>query len=108
MNKQVIRPVDGGVEVSCKVQPKAKCVGIVGIQDRRLKIAVSALPEGGKANTAVIKLLAAELKVARSQVELIRGTTSRSKDFRILGVTVEQASKCLLPPSALTSTIAKG
>ena len=97
MNRQAIRPIDGGVEVSIYVQPKAKRVGIVGEYGQRVKVAVSAAPEGGKANAAVIKLVAAEPGVARRQVELICGTTSRSKDLRVLGLTVAQASECLLP-----------
>ncbi len=37
----------------------------------------------GKANEAVVKVLAAHLGVPRSQVELVSGTTSRIKRFRI-------------------------
>jgi len=97
MNRQAIRPVDGGVELSIYVQPKAKRVGIVGEHGQRIKVAVSAPPEGGKANAAVVKLLASALGVSRGQVELIRGTTSRSKDLRVSGVTLDEASECLLP-----------
>ena len=41
------------------------------------------VPEDGKANAAVIKLLAKALGVAKSRLVLVRGATSRDKLFRI-------------------------
>ncbi len=98
MNRQAIRSVSGGIELAIHVQPKAKRVGIIGQHNQRIRVAVSAPPEGGKANVAVIKLLADELRIPRRQVELIRGTTSRSKDLRVLGVSEDHVWECLQPP----------
>lgn len=44
---------------------------------------VTVPPEGGKANVAVQKLLAAHLGVAKSRVTLVRGPKSRDKVFRL-------------------------
>lgn len=49
-----------------------------------LKINLTAVPEDGKANEALIKFLAKELKISKSKIEIIRGETSRIKLLRIL------------------------
>lgn len=48
-----------------------------------LKIKISQSPEKGKANEAVIKLLSRLWKIAKSDIELIQGTTSRNKIFHL-------------------------
>lgn len=48
-----------------------------------LKVYVTAVPEDGKANAAVIKLLAKELKCAPSSLTITRGLTDRNKTVRI-------------------------
>jgi hypothetical protein len=52
-----------------------------------LKVAVTAPPEDGKANAALVEVLREALGVKRSQVELIAGATSREKRYLIRGVT---------------------
>ena len=82
--------VAGGVRVRLKVTPKAKRAGIGGLlaePDGRhaLKIAVSAAPEAGKANAAVIALLAKEWGVAKSAISVVTGATDRRKVVEIRG-----------------------
>ena len=48
-----------------------------------LLVRVTAVPEGGKANAAVAKLLAKALGVPKSRLELVRGATARDKQFRV-------------------------
>lgn len=48
-----------------------------------LRISVTAVPEGGKATAAVVKLLAKAIGVPKSRIGLVRGETSRDKVFRI-------------------------
>ena len=93
----MIEADEGGVTLRIRVQPGANRTEIVGIHDQRIKLAVTAAPENGKANAAVLKLIASELGISRSQVQLIRGSNSRNKDLRLLGVTVDQVATCLLP-----------
>lgn len=50
---------------------------------RILRVKVTAVPEEGKANDALIKLLSKTLHVSKSRISLIRGTTSRIKQFEI-------------------------
>ena len=73
--------------VHVKVAPKAKAERIK--KEMRedgtalYKIYVTAAPEDGKANEAVIKLLAKNLGVAKSSLTIIRGHTSRDKVIKI-------------------------
>jgi uncharacterized protein (TIGR00251 family) len=66
-----------------RVQPKARGNEIVEQPDGSFRVRVTAAPEGGEANRAVIALLADAFGVAPSQVALVRGATSRDKLFRI-------------------------
>lgn len=74
--------VDGESRLAVRVTPGARAEALE-ISDGRLLAKVRAKPEDGKANEAVRALLAAALGLAPSRVELLRGATSREKQFRI-------------------------
>lgn len=81
---------DGGdVLLPVQAQPKARKNGGGGVHNGRLKVAVTQAPEKGTANAALIKVLAKAFGVKRSQVELVTGTSSSLKSFRIANVSVE-------------------
>lgn len=65
------------------IQPRASQSGVVGIHGERLKIKTTAAPVDGQANEEVCKLLAKLFGVAKSQVKLLQGQTSREKRFCI-------------------------
>lgn len=44
-----------------------------------LKVSVTAIPENGKANQALIKLLSKHWKIAKSEIVIIKGETERHK-----------------------------
>lgn len=71
-----------GSEIKVRVTPKA-ARNAVREEAGQLKISVTTVPEGGKANRAVTKLLARVLGVAPSRLTLQRGVTSRDKVFRV-------------------------
>jgi len=85
--ERVIQLVDHaeGIVLPVRAQPRARRTGIVGEQGGALKVAVAAPPEDGKANAALIEVLADALAVRRSQIELLSGSTARDKKFLILG-----------------------
>lgn len=56
------------------------------MHDGRLKVAVTAPPVDGSANETVIELFAKELGIAKRQLEITAGHTSRRKTIRIEGV----------------------
>jgi len=70
-----------------KAVPGASRDTIAGVLGDRLKIRITAPPEGGKANAAIITLLARALDVPKSAVTLERGQTHAEKSIRIIGVT---------------------
>lgn len=79
-----------GLLLELRVQPGARRAGIVGLETRddgqvRLKLKVTAPPEDGKANAAVIALLAKALGVAKRDLVLLRGASGRDKTLRIAG-----------------------
>jgi len=51
-----------------------------------LKVAVTAPPDKGRANEAIVEVLAEALGLKRSQIELVSGPTSRQKKFLLRGV----------------------
>jgi uncharacterized protein (TIGR00251 family) len=84
----------GGIRLRLKVAPKAKRNEIGGWLDepdgsQMLKIAVTAAPEDGKANAAVIALLAKEWGVAKSAISVVAGATDRRKIVEIRGQSAE-------------------
>lgn len=72
-------PAKGGTRVRLRVRPGARRNAIVGIHGGSLKVSVTAAPERGKANDAVVELLAAALGVAASGIEVVSGHASPDK-----------------------------
>lgn len=65
------------------VKPNAKQESLEWMDEDTLKISVTVPPEKGKANKAVIELLAEELNIAKTTIELVRGGTTRIKQFKV-------------------------
>src|SRR5262249_50823544 len=66
-----------------RVQPRAPRDEVVGWQGSALRVRVTAAPEAGDANRAVVRLLADVFGVPRWSVALVRGASSRDKLFRV-------------------------
>lgn len=77
---------DTGVLVRIVAQAGARRNEIRGEHAGALKISVTAAPEKGKANQAILQMLRDALGLAPSSVELVSGATSRRKQVRIRGV----------------------
>lgn len=69
--------------LSVHLQPRASQTGIVGVYGDKLKVKVTAPPIEGQANEEVCKLFSKTFGVAKSQVILLRGESSKNKQFRI-------------------------
>lgn len=78
-----------GVVLPVRAQPRARKSAVTGLQAGALKVSVTAPPEDGKANAALVKVLAAALDLRRSHIELLSGATARDKKFLLRGVSVE-------------------
>ena len=84
-----------GWVVPVRAQPGARRPGVHGEQNGALKVAVSAPPEDGRANRALVEALSKALGVRRSQVELLAGATGRDKRFLVRGHTRDELEQKL-------------
>jgi uncharacterized protein (TIGR00251 family) len=84
-----------GVLVSVRAQPGARTAGVLGEQAGALKLAVTAPPEDGRANAALVELLRDRLGLKRSQVELHSGATGRNKKVLVRGVARDELAAML-------------
>jgi uncharacterized protein (TIGR00251 family) len=66
-----------------RVSPKARKNAIQGLRGDALKLSVTAAPERGRANDAVIALLAEALDLPASSIELVSGAASKDKVVEI-------------------------
>jgi uncharacterized protein (TIGR00251 family) len=86
----ILRQSDFHIELFVRVTPNASRDEITGIiqssdGENRLALKVRAVPEKGKANKAVTKLLAKLIKVPKSSIAVTSGSTARQKTLRIVG-----------------------
>ena len=84
------RSDSNSVKINLRVIPRAKRDVIEGFSANLLRVRVTAAPQDGKANQAVVKLLAKQLGLARSNVVITSGAKSRDKVLEIFGL--DQAS----------------
>ncbi|NDV54037.1 DUF167 domain-containing protein [Salipiger sp. PrR003] len=73
-----------GTVLELRVTPKASR-NEIREEEGQIRVYVTTVPENGKANEAVIKLLSKALGVPKSRLTLVRGATSRDKAFRVEG-----------------------
>lgn len=85
----------GSVVLRVKALPGSKRDEVRGVDGGALKIAVTAPPEKGKANKALLAVLAEFLGVSRRHVTLISGEASRDKRVEVAGVTAAEIEEKL-------------
>lgn len=95
--------VADGVRLAVRLTPKAGRDGIEGLKPTadggvELAVKVTAVPENGKANDALLRLLAKSLKLPVSTLQLVAGATDRHKQILIEGdaAMLESALSALL------------
>lgn len=76
--------------IQVKVIPNTAQTKIERWQDGILRIRIRAVPEKGKANEALLTLLAKELKIPKSAVKIVSGHSARIKRVSIEGLTKEE------------------
>ena len=89
-----LRRIDAGIVVSVRLQPGAGANRIDGVEAmadgrRRLRVRVTAAPEKGKANKAMIKLLAKQWRRPASGLQVVGGLSSRDKQVAVAGEPAE-------------------
>jgi len=68
-----------------RVQPRARRNEILDVSNAQLRIRTTATPTDGKANKAIIRLLADYLQVAPSRIKLSHGQSHRNKRLLVTG-----------------------
>lgn len=76
---------DNDLILRVRVQPRASRNEVLGVSNGSLRVRTTAAPTDGKANKAVIRLLADYLNVSAARMNLTHGHTHRDKRFIIAG-----------------------
>ena len=87
MDNLIIQKLDDCLIFTVKIVPASSKTAITGILDGMLKIKVSAPPEKGKANQAVIKFLAETLGLKKNAIQIVSGKTNPVKQLKVAGIT---------------------
>ncbi len=83
------------MDMQIRVVPRAKRNSVEIGSDGQVKVRVTAVPERGKANAAVIALLSKRIGVPKRDIEIVRGHTARDKTVRVEGATRDEIIKKL-------------
>jgi uncharacterized protein (TIGR00251 family) len=90
---------DPSTRLRLRVSPGASRSEIVGRHGEAWKARVTAPPESGKANDALVELLASTLGVSRSGVEIVAGHGSRDKTVVVRGLDGDDVDARLAAPA---------
>ncbi|MDR1451130.1 MAG: DUF167 domain-containing protein [Helicobacteraceae bacterium] len=71
------------ISLTIKAAPNAQKDAILSARNGELAIGISAAPENGKANAALIAFMAKTFKIAKSDIIIARGETTRRKILRL-------------------------
>ncbi len=92
-----------GVLLLVRAHAGARRNRVSGIRNGRLLVEVTQVPERGKANVAIAKMLAKQLGLRGSQIALVSGDTNPEKTLAIAGITAtELQHRCREALSGLT------
>ena len=86
---------NGTAIIRLHVQPGAGKTAVVGRHGDAVKVRVAAPPEGGRANDAVVALIAATFDVKLAQVTLLSGESSRAKRVQVGGIEEAEVERLL-------------
>jgi len=78
-----------------RVSPGARRTELVGRQGDAWKVRVAAPPERGRANEALVKLLALRLRVPPGELTVVAGRSGRDKIVELRGLAADEADRRL-------------
>ena len=90
-----IRETPEGVVFKAAIQPKGARNEIIGLRGDALKIKLTAPPVEGAANRMCVEFLARSLNVRKSDVEIVRGKGSRTKQILVRSMTRKKVESLL-------------
>jgi len=86
--KKIVRPHKKGVEINFLVLPRSSQSKITGLHNDAVKIKLTKPPVDGQANAECCRVVAKFFGVAKSQVSVLKGVSSRQKSLLIEGGSV--------------------
>lgn len=92
-----LQPHPEGTILSVRAHAGARRNEVRGEQEGMLKVSVTRAPEKGKANKAILELIARRLGLRKSQIELVSGETSPQKRFLVRDVAAEELARRIEP-----------
>jgi uncharacterized protein (TIGR00251 family) len=95
MAASYLRAAEDGVVLAVRLQPGAGRTEIGAPWGDELRVRVTARPERGAANEALVRLLATRLRCAPNRVEIVRGAGSRQKQVLLRGLTEAEVRSAL-------------
>lgn len=93
-----VSPMEKAVTISVKLQPRSSRNQVVGREGDIYRIKVTAPPVDGKANAALVKLLAKKLGIPPKKIDILSGHASRLKTIRIQDLSLPDVSARLDQP----------
>jgi uncharacterized protein (TIGR00251 family) len=84
-----------GVVLPVRAHAGSRQNAVLGIRAGALRVAVTAVPEKGKANQAIIALLSKTLGVSKSSIEIVSGETSPQKRLLVRSVELDQLRRMI-------------
>jgi uncharacterized protein (TIGR00251 family) len=85
-----LEQIASGIILPVRAHAGARRNAVLGIRAGALRIAVTAAPEKGKANQAIIALLSKTLGVSKSMIEIVSGDTSAQKRLLVRNIEMER------------------
>lgn len=96
MNEKTFKNTEKGLFVRLKIIPNSSRNEIIW-DGKNLKIKITAQPIENKANKALIEFLSKQLKIAKSNIQIIKGETSKEKTLLIQGIDEENFYSKIYP-----------
>ena len=91
----MLERVKDAIRISVRVAPGSARTGVAGAYRDGWKLNVRPSPERGKANDAVVRLLADVLALPARQIEIVAGQSARDKIVAIEGITTDAVNAAL-------------
>lgn len=89
------KQIKEGVSFQIKLTPSSSQNKIIGFENNILKVQTTTVPEKGKANESLIKILSKHFKISKSNIEIINGLKTKNKTILIKNTDVEYLKKFL-------------
>ena len=95
----MIEQTQDGIVITIRVIPRARRSGVAGVRGEALLVRLQAPPVEGAANTELVGILAAALRVPKGAIGIVAGDRTRQKRVRVSGIDATTAASRLVEAS---------